>query len=498
MSKRRDYRCTIRKVWPEGPSVGSLEQGSSNAEECYRRPVNLTRSERRKLSALVLALVVGAVFIAVRVATNKPETVDARQSKSVVESSLDSPPELAWTADVRALSDNEGDVMLSMPSLLDKYYGYGGLLDAGTVLIAATGYPLPAADPSNSAEVGAVTLVGVDPDDGARLWQTPIGRVSQCSPEPESVTIACWGERRVVFIDTSDGALISDVGTDFDVNGARIVDQTVFVSGNLDGTPVLTKGTPTAVESDFRRTFERSGDFSSVYVTPDRKSVMLTSRGDGTPQYIYTIFDLDSGAEIFTYEGDSVRSVGNGLWLSSIGSESGTVGTQNLLAADGSTIRAIPRPSYGASMYPSASTDRLPMFLGDGAYDPDTGDELWRNPAMVRSEFSGAQSALVAVVGLTVIVADPEAKTLTGLDIESGRDRWTTPWEDAYWVRNGLTDGEYFVFGDYQGAHSIDATTGEIGWSIPQPEGVDPRSMVVASAAGHMTRSWGDQFTVYR
>ncbi|MGB6072642.1 MAG: PQQ-binding-like beta-propeller repeat protein, partial [Rhodococcus sp. (in: high G+C Gram-positive bacteria)] len=449
--------------------------------------MNLTRSERWKLSALVLAMVVGAVFVAVRVATNERETVDARQSESVVESSLDSPPELAWTADVRALSDNEGDVLLSMPSLLDQYYGYSGLLDAGTVLIAATGYPLPAVDLSSGAEVGAVTLVGVDPDDGAPLWQTPIGRVSQCAPELESVLLACWGDRRVVSIDTSDGALVADVGTDFDVNGARIVDQTVFVSGNLDGTPVLTKGTPAAVESDFRRTFERSGDFSSVYVTPDRKSVMLTSRGDGTPQYIYTIFDLDSGAEVFAYEGDSVRSVGNGLWLSSVGSESGTVGTQNLLAADGSTIRAIPRPSYGASMYPSNPRNPPPMFLGDGAYDPDTGDELWRNPAVVQSEFSGTQSALVAVVDRVVIVTDPEAKTLTGLDIDDGAERWVTPWEDAYWVRSGLTDGKNFVFGDYQGTHSIDARTGEIGWSIPQPEGVDPRNMVVASAAGHMT-----------
>ncbi|CCQ14306.1 putative uncharacterized protein [Rhodococcus sp. AW25M09] len=438
------------------------------------------------------------MFIAVRVATHEPETVDAGQSESVVESSLDSPPELAWAADVRTLTDNEGDVLLSMPYLLGQYYGYGGFLSGDDVMIGATGYPLPTSDPSSGAEVGAVTLVGVNPDSGAPLWKTPIGRVSQCAPELESVLLACWGDRRVVSIDTSDGALVADVGTDFDVNGARIVNETVFVSGDLDGTPVLTKGTPTAIESDFRRTFEGSADFSSVYVTPDQKSVMLTHRGDGTPQYIYTVFDLDSGKKRFTYEGDSVRSVGDGLWLSSIGSESGTVGTQNLLAADGSIIRAIPRPSYGASMYPSTSAKTLSMFLGDGAYDPNTGNELWRNPAMVGSEVSGPQSALVAVVGRIVIVADPEAKTLTGLDIESGREQWTTPWEDAYWVRNGLTDGENFVFGDYRGAHSIDARTGEIGWSIPQPEGVDPRIMVVSSAAGHMTRSWGDQFTVYR
>ncbi|MBY4229958.1 PQQ-binding-like beta-propeller repeat protein [Rhodococcus fascians] len=460
--------------------------------------MELTRNERWKLIAFGSALVVGAAFIAVRVASDEPDTPAPGAEQAVVAGSLDTPPEPAWTSDVRTLSDNGGDVLLSMPYGLGQYYGYGGFLSGGGVMIGATGYPLPSADPSSGAEVGAVTLVGVNPDDGAPLWKAPIGRVSQCASELESVLLACWGDRRVVSIDTSDGALAADVGTDFDVNGARIVDQTVFVSGNLDGTPVLTKGTPTAIESDFRRTFERSGDFSSVYVTPDRKSVMLTSRGDGTPQYIYTIFDLDSGAERFTYEGDSVQSVGNGLFLSSIGSESGTVGTQNLLAADGSVIRAIPRPSYGASMYPSSPLKPSPMFLGDGAYDPNTGDELWRNPAMVQSEFSGAQSAMVAVVGGVVIVTDPEAKTLTGLDIDDGTERWVTPWEDAYWVRGGLTDGKNFVFGDYRGTHSIDASSGEIGWTIPQPEGADPARVVVSTVTGHMTRSWDNQFTVWK
>ncbi|MCZ4517121.1 PQQ-binding-like beta-propeller repeat protein [Rhodococcus ruber] len=460
--------------------------------------MELTRNERWKLIALGSALVVGAAFIAVQIATNRSDTPVPGVEQAVVGASLDTPPKPAWTADVRTLSDNGGDVLLSMPYGLGHYYGYGGFLSGDDVMIGATGYPLPSADPSSGAEVGAVTLIGVNPDTGAPLWKTPIGRVSQCAPELESVLLACWGDRRVVSIDTSDGALVADVGTDFDVNGARIVDETVFVSGDLDGTPVLTKGSPTAIESDFRRTFERSADFSSVYVMPDLRSVMLMYRGDGTPQYVYRVFDLDSGSERFTFEGDSLQGVGNGLFLSSIGSESGTVGTQNLLAADGSVVGAIPRPSYGASMYPSAPTGPLPMFLGDGAYDPDTGEELWRNPAMVRSEFSGTQSAMVAVVGRVVIVADPEAKTLTGLDIDDGTESWVTPWEDAYWVRGGLTDGKNFVFGDYQGTHSIDADTGEIGWTIPQPEGVDPARVVVSTAAGHMTRSWDNQFTVYR
>ena len=40
---------------------------------------------------------------------------------------------------------------------------------------------------------------------------------------------------------------------------------------------------------------------------------------------------------------------------------------------------AIPIPSYSSSSYPSKSSTGLPMFLGDGAYDPNSGDELWRS-----------------------------------------------------------------------------------------------------------------------
>ena len=38
---------------------------------------------------------------------------------------------------------NPGDVLLSMPSTLDSYYGYGNTYQVGDVLVAATAYPLP-------------------------------------------------------------------------------------------------------------------------------------------------------------------------------------------------------------------------------------------------------------------------------------------------------------------------------------------------------------------
>nr|WP_296771542.1 PQQ-binding-like beta-propeller repeat protein [Rhodococcus sp. (in: high G+C Gram-positive bacteria)] len=457
--------------------------------------MELSRNERWKLVALGAAIAVGAAVIAVKVVATDP--AEQPPATALVKSSLATPPGRSITLDIHELSDNEGEVLLSMPTTLDAYYGYAGVLDAGERIIVATGLPLPTVDPAASgAEISAVTLVGVDPKDGASQWRTPVGRVSSCDQQFDGGVLACWGDRRVVFVDADDGTLLSDIGTDFDLSGVTVDGDVVYASGSVDGAPVLTRGTTLDPVRDDRRVFETAPD-SWVYPVPDRGVAVGSVRGDGTPQYVYSVYDLDSGAKEFTFEGDSLLPVGDDLYLSSIGSESGTVGTQNLLAADGSILGPVPIPSYGAGRYPSSPSVSEPLFLGDGAYDPDTGDELWRNPAMVIGQFSGKNSAVAAVVGKTVIVTDPEAKTISGLDIESGRQRWQIPWEDAYWVRDGLTDGEYFVFGDYKGTHAISARDGTIAWSMPQLEGVDPPMVSVSSAGGTMMVSSGSVFTFW-
>ncbi|WP_442972687.1 hypothetical protein [Rhodococcus sp. G-MC3] len=77
-----------------------------------------------------------------------------------------------------------------------------------------------------------------------------------------------------------------------------------------------------------------------------------------------------------------------------------------------------------------------------------------------------------------------ETRTFSGIDIASGKTTWTTPWQDAYWARSGVTDGEHYVFGDYTGMHALRASDGQMMWSVLWPEGVDPREMSVSSNAG--------------
>ncbi|WFR72194.1 PQQ-binding-like beta-propeller repeat protein [Prescottella defluvii] len=458
--------------------------------------------EHWKLVVLGIALIAAVGTIVTKTLEDPSSTGGPTQSQHLVDTKLGEAPIPAWTLDVARLSDNTGDVLLAMPQTLSAYYGYGGLSDAGNLLIAATAYPLPAAEGQSGRPVGSVTLVGIDPADGSAKWRTRVGNVSQCGQETGQPVIACWENRRIAFVDVASGALLSEIGTDFDLNGVQVDGDTVYVSGSVsDGgsaKSVLTSGTVTDVTANFRRTFDVRGDVAWVHAVPATGTIIAQERGTGDPQYLYKVFDLDTGAERFAFGGDSLQAVGDGLFLTSTGSRSGTVGTQNLLAADGSVIRAVPIPAYGSRAYPSAPSHPSPLFLGDGAYDPASGEERWRNPQLVADGSGGRTSAVGAVVGDIVVVTSAETRTITGLDLTTGRQVWQTPWQDAYWVRPGATDGRYVVFSDYTGTHSIRASDGKIMWSVPLPEGADPREVVVSDAAGTLMVSWRDHFTFWR
>ncbi|MDH6280758.1 PQQ-binding-like beta-propeller repeat protein [Prescottella agglutinans] len=459
--------------------------------------------EHWKLVVLGIALITAVGTIVTKTLEDPSSTGGPTQSQHLVDTKLGEAPVPAWTLDVARLTDNTGDVLLAMPQTLNSYYGYGGLFDAGNLLIAATAYPLPAAEGQSGRPVGAVTLVGIDPADGSAKWRTRVGNVGQCGQETGQPVIACWENRRIAFVDLTSGALLSEIGTDFDLNGAQVDGNTIYVSGSVsDGgsaKSVLTSGTVTDITANFRRTFDVRGERGTAYARPASGTIIAYERGlPGGPPYIYTVYDLETGDRRFAFEGDSLQEVGEGLYLTSTGARSGTVGTQNLLAADGSVIRAVPIPMYVPQDPPGKPSTSAPLFLGDGAYDPKTGAELWRNPALVNEGSVQRSSTLSAVVGRTVVVSSADTRTITGLDLESGRQLWQTPWQDAYWIRGGATDGKYFVFSDYTGTHSIRASDGKIMWSVPLPEGADPREVVVSDAAGTLMVSWRDHFTFWK
>ncbi|WP_446916871.1 outer membrane protein assembly factor BamB family protein, partial [Klebsiella pneumoniae] len=76
-----------------------------------------------------------------------------------------------------------------------------------------------------------------------------------------------------------------------------------------------------------------------------------------------------------------------------------------------------------------------PAILGDGAFDPQTGALLWRDPSLDWGTAVGGIAT--AVVGGVVVAGSAAEGVLIGLDARSGERIWTTAWRDTFSVRTG-------------------------------------------------------------
>ncbi|WP_338886286.1 PQQ-binding-like beta-propeller repeat protein [Rhodococcus sovatensis] len=338
-------------------------------------------------------------------------------------------------------------------------------------------------------------VLALDPSSGERLWLRDIGPVRQCAEEIDDTVLACYGDHRVVYLDITDGRILGDIATDFYVYHVRAAAGVGYVSARSEDMLLSTihRGTLTDLDAHWHASFPSPvpGQPASPAAFPDRGIVDVYSSGT------HQIIDIDSGEPRFTFAGENPLPLGNELYANVTRNPDGSL-REVILDGMGQIRTEVPVATFGLSPQPWANIgeEDLPLFLGDGAYDPNSGAELWRNPATLENN-GGANSAVLAVVGRTVIVRSSETRTFSGIDLESGRTTWTTPWPDAYWARAGTTDGEHYVFGDYTGMHAIRASDGTMMWSVPWPAGADPREMSVAKVAGVLTVSDRNGSTVW-
>ncbi|MCK0516468.1 PQQ-binding-like beta-propeller repeat protein [Williamsia sp. DF01-3] len=444
------------------------------------------------LAALLAAATVCAYFVAGNLSRDEPR---ARTHD------LGVLPSRAWTLDVAAIAGNSAGVLLTLPQTLDSYYGYGAVLDAPTMLVGAIGTPT-AKDASGSQRVDAVTLVGISRDDGTAQWRRPIGAVTQCADQLDSGIIACWDSKRIVFVDTATGKLLSENEPDFTVGQGQVIAGTAFVSGvQTNGSRhklELTSGTPTDPSASYHRSFDIAGPLTAVdEIVPSQNTLVLTTQTGENPIYQSTVYHLDSGTPRFTIGSNTLRVVGDGLFLATQPSDLNPLGIQQLISRAGSPILTAPVPAYTHETLPTATIGPPPVLLGDGAYDPSSGLQLWRDPRMLTYGSDWVSTAR-ALAGATVIVASADTQSLIGLDQQSGQQLWRTPWTDAYWIHGGITDGEYYAFTDYTGLHSLRVADGAIVWSLPLPSGADPRSATISDAGGDILLTTGAEISLWR
>lgn len=342
----------------------------------------------------------------------------------------------------------------------------------------------------------SLRVLALDPGTGKRLWLRDIGPVRQCAEEIDDTVLACYGDHRVVYVDVVDGRILGDISTDFYVYHVRAAAGVGYVSGRSEDMLVSTihSGTFTELDEHWNATYPSpvAGQPASPAVFPDLGIADVYSSG------AHQIIDIDTGEPRFRYAGVNPLALGNDLFANVTQAPDGTL-REVILDGQGQIRTEVPVATFGLAPEPWANmgaSDDLPKFLGDGAYDARTGAELWRNPATLENN-GGINSAVLAVVGNTVVVRSSETRTFSGIDLRTGLTTWTTPWPDAYWARAGTTDGEHYIFGDYTGMHALRASDGVMMWSIPWPVGVDPREMSVAENAGLLTVSGRTGSTVW-
>ncbi|MEU7220828.1 PQQ-binding-like beta-propeller repeat protein [Nocardia iowensis] len=457
-------------------------------------------SRRIWIAMLIVAVVAGiAAVVWVNRSPERPQEASATGGKFRISTRLDSTPVPRWTLRAADLSDKPGAVLLSAPQTLDRYYGYGSPMDAGTMIVAATAVPEPGAGENAGLPVGPVQLHGIDPDTGEVRWTTDVGELSSCDEQVFDGQLACRGTHRVLVIEAATGAVLGDHTTDFEVMDVALRDGVVSVAGRTADwmTAVVTRGAVSDIAATWRRTYPTPvpGD----PVTPGIDSSARDYFRDGHDRDV-RVYDLRTGEPLFT--GPVAYMFDGGIIASQVFEAGWSAGRVTLLDRNGHPITEVNNPSFLLEWYPTATATPPPILTGESAYERTTGRVLWTNAQIGMDEPTGRTSAIQGVVNNTVIVRSLDGSELTGLDLTDGHRIWQQPIPFANTSRysryDGITDASHLILTDGTTVHAIDAGDGSPAWSMPLPPSGRPsfRSAVKA-VGGRMVAVTAHEFTGY-
>lgn len=460
----------------------------------------LTGPKRRRLWIAVLVVAVVAGVAAIVWTERSPQ--QSQQSTTVVggrfrvSAPLDSAPTPLWTVRATDLSSEPGVVLLSAPHSLNRYFGYGAPMDAGTMIVAATAVPATASGEAGRP-VGPVHMHGIDPDTGKPRWTTDVGEIASCGEQVFQGLLTCHDAHRVLVIDSVTGTILADHTTDFEVMDVAVRDGVVSVAGRTaDGqTAVITRGTASDIAATWRKTYPTPIPGESVLPRINAPDYFRDGR-DGNVR----VYDLRSGEPLFTAPVGYIFD--GGMIASQVIDRGGSAGTVALLGRDGHRITDVTNASFLLEWYPAATATPLPILTGESAYDRTTGRILWTNAQIGLDDPTGRKSAIEGVVRDTVIVRSLDGSTLAGLDLTDGHRIWQrpTPFANASPFTNydGITDATHLILTDGVTLQAIDGVDGSTVWSMPLPPSGDPkfRSMLQA-LGGRMITTTAQDFTGY-
>ncbi|WP_063046838.1 outer membrane protein assembly factor BamB family protein [Nocardia pseudovaccinii] len=450
------------------------------------------------ITVLVVAVVAGTTAVVwVNRSPVQPPEVSATGGRFRISHRLDSTPVPQWTLRAADLSDEPGAVLLAAPQTLDRYYGYGSPMDTGTMIVAATAVPGgPGPGENAGLTVGPVRMHGIDPATGQVRWTTDVGELLGCREQVFDGKIACHGTNRVLIIEAATGAVLADHTTDFEVMDVAVRDGAVSVTGRTADwmTAVVTRGTASAIDATWRRTYP-----TPIPGDPVRPRIAQDYFMDGHDRSV-RVYDLRTGELLFTAPGG--YTFDSGIVASQVIDRSGSAGRVTLLDRNGHPITEVSNPSFVFDWYPTATATPPPILTGESAYERTTGRILWTNAQIGIDDSAGRQCAIEGVVGDTVIVGSPDGLQLAGLDLTDGHQIWQqpTPFSNAsrYSRFDGITDASHLILTDGITVHAIDAGDGSSAWSMPLPPSGRPNfRSAVKAMGGRMVTVTAQEFTGY-
>ncbi|MEV4125448.1 PQQ-binding-like beta-propeller repeat protein [Nocardia sp. NPDC049707] len=455
----------------------------------------LTDQRRIWITVLIVAVVAGiAAVVWVNRSPEQPQEVSAAYGRFLISPRLDSTPVPRWTLRAADLSDEPGAVLLAAPYSLGRYSGYGSPMDAGTMIVAATAVPgEPAPGENAGLTVGPVRMHGIDPDTGLVRWTTDVGELFGCREQVFDGQLACYGTHRVLIIEAATGAVLGDHTTDFEVMDVVVRDGAVSVVGRTADwtTTVVTRGTASAIDATWRRTYP-----TPVPGDPVRPRIAQDYFLDVHDRDV-RVYDLRTGELLFT--GPIAYTFDGGIVASQVIDRGASAGRVTLLDRNGHPITEVSNASFLLEWYPTATATPPPILTGESAYERTTGRVLWTNAQIGIDEYAGRKSAIQGVVNNTVIVRSLDGSELVGLDLTDGHRIWQQPTPFSNRSRyDGIADASHLILTDGTTVHAINAADGSTAWSMPSPPSGDPRMRsAVKAMGGRMVTVAAQEFTGY-
>lgn len=347
------------------------------------------------------------------------------------------------------------------------------LMSGDTTASVALSSPDPLQRPTrqDSVVVSAATsdktsVFGLDRETGEVVWETTISPSApvRCHTLGEGTSTVCVTPSEagadtysVATFDSATGEVQGEDTVAFTPLTVTEVDGDIIVAGHSAATGALhtTRGTPTDLEARWHAT---SGD--GYVPATEEYGGFVVSEGSGWSSVsgATMIVDLTTGeAESLTAASGQVSSPWPGGAVLFSEPQASDVTLTTVTAPN-----ATPFTAEGGAWSRLGASDVMEMFvgIGDAAYDPLTGDQLWS----AVTDPSALDTSYLAVDDLVLQQTWwEESVTISAVEALTGAPRWSSGTRSA-WILSRA--GDALVADTSFGLEALHLITGEKAWEL--------------------------------